>query len=442
MNYYGKLPGKRCVILGSGDIGLIMARRLSLNGVHVAGVYEVLPTCSGLTRNVVQCLHDYNIPLHLSHTIVNIHGKARVTGVTIAPVGPPPTFTPDMSKAFDVECDTVLLSVGLIPENELSVSLGVSIDNATRGAVITEDFMTKVPGIFACGNVLQVHDLADNCWDEGLTAGAYAGQYVRERKEKSSAKSLALVKGENVLYVLPQTIVVPAEPADPKATVTVSLRVNCALRPATVKIGELDSKVHKVALPGEMIRQKIPLAKIQEWVAAHPDATSIQVVAPGTRIPQDDLQKAVCTPPSCSSGTPTDSDIESERHIVCLCCPNGCALTLKHKGGEVTGVTGWKCRRGEAYATQEFKKPLRVFSMTMPVEHALVPMLPVKLSAPIPKERIFEAAAEILKLKTVAPVKRGQVMLKNVLGLDGVDVVACRSLDSIAESCGLCAEKK
>ncbi len=176
VNIEGKLPGNKIVILGSGDIGLIMARRLSLEGAKVECVAEIAPYSGGLRRNIVQCLFDYDIPLLLSHTVTNIHGRKRITGVTIQKVDE--NFKPinDTDKYY--ECDTLLLSVGLIPENELTAKTGAEMDPVTRGPKVNDKLMTTVQGVFACGNVLHVHDLVDNVTKEALKAGEYAADYV------------------------------------------------------------------------------------------------------------------------------------------------------------------------------------------------------------------------------------------------------------------------
>ncbi|MBT3221661.1 MAG: FAD-dependent oxidoreductase, partial [Proteobacteria bacterium] len=159
VNMMGFLPGRRIAILGSGDIGLIMARRLALEGCEVVGVFELMPYSNGLTRNVVQCLDDYGIPLHLSTTVAAIHGRDRVEGVTVAPVDE--RFQPIPEKSWDIDCDTLLLSIGLIPESELSRSIGIPLDIVTGGPVVASTMETNLPGVFACGNVLHVHDLVD-----------------------------------------------------------------------------------------------------------------------------------------------------------------------------------------------------------------------------------------------------------------------------------------
>lgn len=178
VNMYGLLPGRKIVILGSGDIGLIMARRLTLEGAEVSMVCEILPKPGGLVRNVVQCLQDFDIPLLLSHTIIKIHGRERLEGVTIAEVDE--NRKPVLHTARFVECDTLLMSVGLIPENELSREAGISMDAATSGPVFDERMETSIPGIFACGNVVHVHDLVDNVTKEAMLAGRCAAEYINQ----------------------------------------------------------------------------------------------------------------------------------------------------------------------------------------------------------------------------------------------------------------------
>ena len=183
VNIDGYLPGKECVILGSGDIGLIMARRLTLEGVKVKTVCEIMPYPGGLVRNIEQCLNDYNIPLKLSHTVTKIHGKKRVEGVTIAKVDKNFNILED-TKEY-IKCDTLLLSVGLIPENELTTTMGCEIDNMTKGAFVNQNLQTSIEGVFSCGNVLHVHDLVDYVTLEGNKAAKSALEYInRKNKER------------------------------------------------------------------------------------------------------------------------------------------------------------------------------------------------------------------------------------------------------------------
>ncbi len=204
VNMEGYLPGKKVVILGSGDIGLIMARRMTLEGAEVKMVCELLPYSGGLTRNIVQCLDDYNIPLKLSHTVTDIQGKERVEGITVAKVDD--NRKPIQGTEEYVECDTLLLSVGLIPENELSKSVGITIDPVTAGPVVNESMETSVEGIFACGNVVHVHDLVDYVTQESNLAGRCAARYVLDKHPVTEGKAIKIMPGNGVRYVVPHVI--------------------------------------------------------------------------------------------------------------------------------------------------------------------------------------------------------------------------------------------
>ena len=184
VNMEGYLPGREVVVLGSGDIGLIMARRMTLEGAHVKVVAELMPYSGGLKRNIVQCLNDYDIPLKLSHTVVDIHGKERVTGITLAKVDEKGKPIPGTEEEY--ACDTLLLSCGLIPENELSRELGVELNPVTSGPVVDESLETNVPGVFACGNVLHVHDLVDFVSEEADRAGTCAARYILQENQSSN----------------------------------------------------------------------------------------------------------------------------------------------------------------------------------------------------------------------------------------------------------------
>ncbi|MDY6094736.1 MAG: FAD-dependent oxidoreductase [Oscillospiraceae bacterium] len=198
-NLLGVLPTKKCVILGSGDIGLIMARRLTLEGAQVLGVYEAKPTPSGLTRNIHQCLHDYDIPLHLSHTVTRVFGQDRLTGVEIAEVDN--AMKPIPGTEQRLECDALIVSVGLIPENELAESLHVPLDPRTNGPVCDGQLMTEVPGVFSCGNALHVNDLVDYVSASGEEAGRNAAHYAQRTRDE-----IVLGASENFQYLVPQRL--------------------------------------------------------------------------------------------------------------------------------------------------------------------------------------------------------------------------------------------
>ncbi len=198
-NLLGLQPAKKCVILGSGDIGLIMARRLTLEGAEVLGVYEAKPTPSGLTRNIHQCLHDYDIPLHLSHTVTRVFGADRVTAVEISEVDENMVPVPGTQEI--VECDTLILSVGLIPENEIAAGLGVPLDPRTKGPVVDGQYMTGVPGVFCCGNALHVNDLVDCVSQNAAAAGRNAALY-----KKADRRTVQITADRSLLCFVPQTL--------------------------------------------------------------------------------------------------------------------------------------------------------------------------------------------------------------------------------------------
>jgi len=202
VNMAGCLPGREVVILGSGDIGLIMARRLSLEGAKVRGVVEIQPYPGGLNRNIVQCLHDFDIPLYLSHTITELYGDRRLRAVEVSPVGK--RFEPKRRGRFVLPCDTLLLSVGLVPENELSRKAGVAIEPTTAGPVVDANLMTSVPGVFACGNVLHVHDLVDYVSEEGIRAADAAARHLRG--DAPTGRQIPVRAGNSVRYVVPPAL--------------------------------------------------------------------------------------------------------------------------------------------------------------------------------------------------------------------------------------------
>lgn len=204
INLQGQMPAKRCVILGSGDIGLIMARRLTLEGAQVLGVYEAKDQPSGLTRNIHQCLHDFDIPLHLSTTVTRVFGEERVEAVEVCQVDQ--AMNPVAGTESIVECDALILSVGLIPENELAETLGVALDPRTKGPVCDETMMTSVDGVFSCGNALHVNDLVDYVSEGGQRAGQAAAEWACSAGQKTSGRPVSVECGDGVLCFLPQRI--------------------------------------------------------------------------------------------------------------------------------------------------------------------------------------------------------------------------------------------
>lgn len=272
VNMEGFMPGKRVVILGSGDIGLIMARRMTLEGAKVLAVVELMPYTNGLTRNIVQCLNDFDIPLYLSHTVTDIKGGNRVKSVTIAKVDDKRQIIP--GTEFEIECDTLLLSVGLIPENELSKGAGIRLDRRTSGPEVFENMETSVEGIFACGNVIHVHDLVDFVTKESQNAGRCAAWYIKGSKEPRE-EAITLKNGDGVTYTVPQKVRL----SNVDKLIEVSFRVNRTCRASAINVtsgGEMLASYRRECMaPGEMEKISIPL-KLLENVQNNEIVVSIE----------------------------------------------------------------------------------------------------------------------------------------------------------------------
>ena len=269
VNLEGYMPGRTVVILGSGDIGLIMARRMTLQGAKVLACVELMPYSSGLNRNIVQCLQDYDIPLYLSHTVVDIHGKERLTGVTVARVDE--NRRPIPGTEIEFACDTLLLSVGLIPENELSAGAGVALSPVTSGAVVSDTLETSIPGVFACGNVLHVHDLVDHVSNESFRAGEMAARFARG--ERRTGREIPVKDGSGVRGVVPQKLLL----GDDSADVNLMFRPDQVYRDHYLTVyadGKPLSSLKKMILtPGEMVVQPLN----EKMLAACRDAKEIIV---------------------------------------------------------------------------------------------------------------------------------------------------------------------
>lgn len=268
VNMEGYLPGREVVILGSGDIGLIMARRMTLEGAKVKVVSELMPYSGGLKRNIVQCLDDYGIPLKLSHTVIDIRGKERLEGITLAEVDRHGKPIPGTEE--DYTCDTLLLSVGLIPENELSNGMGIDMNRVTAGPNVNESLETSIPGVFACGNVLHVHDLVDFVSEEAAAAGKNAAGYVMRKMSdgqvsKDSKLPIELEAVEGVRYTVPKTVNVERMPD----SLTVRFRVGAVYQNCFVSAYfDNERVIHKkrpVVAPGEMEDIKLDKSKLLEY---------------------------------------------------------------------------------------------------------------------------------------------------------------------------------
>ena len=272
VNMEGYMPGREVVILGSGDIGLIMARRMTFEGATVKVVAELMPFSGGLKRNIVQCLDDYGIPLKLSHTVVDIEGKERVKAVTIAEVGPDMKPIPGTEERYT--CDTLLLSTGLIPENELSRGAGVEMNPVTSGPIVTEILEPNIPGVFACGNVLHVHDLVDYVSEEATRAGENAAKYVQNGcKDEKEGSDIKLVATQGARYTVPCTVNVSRMDDN----LTVRFRVGAVYKDSFVSVYFDDERVQhrkkRIMAPGEM--EQIILQK--KKLAEYPDLKTITI---------------------------------------------------------------------------------------------------------------------------------------------------------------------
>ncbi|MBP3742345.1 MAG: FAD-dependent oxidoreductase [Treponema sp.] len=278
VNIDGYLPGKKVVILGSGDIGLIMARRLTLEGAEVKLVCELMPFSAGLRRNIVQCVENFNIPLKFSHTIIKIHGKERVEGVTVAAVDAQRKPIPGTEEF--IECDTLLLSVGLIPENEIAVDCGVAIDSSTSGPIVNEHMQTSVPGVFACGNTVHVHDLVDFVTAESLRAGENAALYVQGRRAKNPTH-ITLRAGNRVRYTVPQYI----ESTESEKPVPIMFRCTDVYKDVHIVISSNGQRIRsvkkKIVRPGEM--QSVELSP--EQLAQVSDNITVAI-----ELPEEDVE--------------------------------------------------------------------------------------------------------------------------------------------------------
>ena len=254
VNVEGFIPGKEIVILGSGDVGMIMARRLSLEGAEVKGVVEILPYVGGLIRNEVQCLVDFDIPILLEHTVTEIKGRQRIEAVMVAKVDRNLEPIPGTERL--IECDTLLVSVGLIPENELSLAAGVHLDPLTGGALVDERRQTNIPGIFAAGNVVHVHDLVDHVVWEGELAGSYAAEYAFGTVTPAK-RTINIKPGQNIRYVVPHTI-------SAEKDVVLYMRVKEPAEHVSIKIGNILTKGLRFVKPSEMIKIEVSTKELKK----------------------------------------------------------------------------------------------------------------------------------------------------------------------------------
>jgi NADPH-dependent 2,4-dienoyl-CoA reductase/sulfur reductase-like enzyme/CxxC motif-containing protein len=402
MNIEGFTVGKRVVILGSGDIGLIMARRLTLEGAKVLGVYEALPYSSGLTRNIVQCLEDYGIPLYLSHTVTDIRGKKRVESVVIQQVDEQRKPVPGTEQ--EIDCDTLLLSVGLIPENELSRHAGLEISPRTNGPVVYENMETSIPGVFACGNVAHVHDLVDFVTAESIRAGSAAAKYAPKEPENV----LLVQNGDGVGYTVPQKI--RLENVD--KGVDIFFRVTAMYKTSKIEVKSGDNVIasfkREHLAPGEM--EKITLPK--SFLEKSSGLPLVVSVNSSEKITASNIKFRTTRP-------------DGVTELICIVCPKGCHLQVDVNNN--FAVTGNNCERGEAYGKQEISNPTRIITSTVCAAGGSIARMPVKTDKTIPKAKIFEAMKLLDGIEVNAPVKLGDVIVPDICGT-GAKFISTRCL--------------
>ncbi len=363
--------GKRAVILGSGDIGLIMARRLMLEGMEIACVLEKLPYCSGLLRNVRQCLIDYSIPLHLSATVVEILGDHHLEAVVAAEVDACGAVLPETKRI--IPCDTLILSVGLIPENELAKACGVLMDPVTSGALVDGALMTNIPGMFSCGNGLHVHDIVDMVSMEAELAAKNAVAFLKHSEPKQPQVSVQAESG--IRYVLPRSL--------PQNTPThLALRVLNPGTDQTVLVTQggktLVKKRMRRLSPAEMIRLSLPAVR----AGAGELCVSLQ---------QD-----------------KQSSAQEKSELVCTCCPNGCALTASTDAKGKLEISGARCSRGVSFGLSELTDPRRTLTTTVRLQNGAYPLVPVRSAEPVRKGDLRRLVTGLRAVTLTAPVRCGE----------------------------------
>lgn len=466
VNVEGYMPGRKVVILGSGDIGLIMARRLTLEGAEVKAVLEVMPYPGGLARNIAQCLDDFGIPLLLSHTVTRVHGKERVEGVTCAEVDEQRRPIPGTEKF--VECDTLLLSVGLIPENEVSRGAGVEIDEVTGGPVVTELMETSVPGVFACGNAVHVHDLVDNVTREARVAGRAAAAFATSRAPGavpaagSETERIRVFAGQGIRYVVPHKLSLAAPDGIGRTRVPLLMRVTRPERNAYVEVtlrgeGEGDATVllkrgYPSVRPGEMLEIPLDLQKVVEATAGLSAALGAGLrveVRLAAEAAEGEVQTSGRNAGGGAPAGPAAGPDDVLRTITCVVCPAGCEIAIRRRPGTGTVVAaaaasseeafssespnafiieGFGCKRGKVYAQEELTSPRRTLTTTVRVTGGSLPLVPVRTRGSIPKRLVMACMGELNRVELAAPVRAGQVVVKDILGT-GVDVVATRDVE-------------
>jgi len=474
VNRQGLLPGRRVVILGSGDVGLIMARRLTWEGAEVLGVFEIMPYPGGLMRNVVQCLHDYEIPLHLKHTVTEVHGGDRVEGVTVCRVDG--NLTPLAGSERFIECDTLILSVGLIPEIEPLEELGVEIDGRTGGPAVSQWMETSVPGLYACGNLVHIHDLVDYaCWGGQVAGWAAARRALGAGGQNRPGGRAFLVRpGAGTQYVVPQRMEInsldhwgAAIGAD-SAGISFYLRPDRPLAPAEVIIsakgfpdsssgpgygsglyslsdgGVVFRKLLRAVTPGEMIRAHVTEDRLREALVrageqGYPTMLEACIGAPISQYLRTPAgmgkdageSKGPREGKDVGRGKDTGGGRESGSGALnCIVCPRGCAITVSEGPGSTLDVTGHGCPRGRDYGMSEYRNPVRTVTTTLPVVGASGRRVAVVTATPVPRYDVPWLLGDLNAVSVKTPVSVGQVVYTFTKGDATIDIMATEDIEA------------
>ena len=405
MDIYGYLPGKEVIVVGSGDIGLIMARRFSQEGAHVKGVYEILSYTCGLRRNQAQCLLDFGIPLYLGSTVVQIKGKKRIESVVVAKVNE--NLIPILGTEEEVKCDLLVLATGLVPDlrfpRMLPEGVGFEIDLGTGGPVVNEFLETSVPNIFAAGNFLMVNDIVDDVTSQGEIAALSAVRAL----EGAASKGIQwkhVVLGNGIRSVVPQKF-------SGIMDVKFYIRIKEPAENAYIEVPEIGVRsFNRVLRPPEMVRLEFSKDLLKC------DNLTFQVKVRGNVVKKSNIVKGC-------EGMATKS-------IICIVCPIGCQTTVIMDGDKVKEIQGALCSRGLEFIRQEATFPVRILFTVVPIEGAsTIGVLPIRSDKPVPKQLLERSLKELSKVNVKAPIKVGDIIVKDLLG-QGFNMIASRTVNS------------
>jgi|GEM_PF-16240 len=405
MDIYGYLPGKEVVVVGSGDIGMIMARRFSQEGANVKGVYEILPYACGLRRNQSQCLKDFGIPLHLSSTVIQINGRSRVESVVVAKVDE--AFNPIPGTEEEVKCDVLILATGLLPDTRfpklLPEGIGLEIDRGTGGPIVNDLLETNIPNVFAAGNFLLVNDTVDDVTIQGEVAATSAVKALRENGP-ANVEWKRVIVGEGIRFVVPQMF-------SGNKDVCFYMRVNRPAESVFIEVPEVNKRFfNRVVRPPEMI--KLVLGK------EHLSSGNLSFqIRHSTKSLKVEKPVQVC-------------EGRTYKEITCIICPVGCQTVVEMEGDQVKEIKGASCTRGFEFIRQEAVCPVRILFTVVPIEgSSSVKVLPVRSDKPIAKGLLDEAYRQLAFCKAKVPIQAGDVIVRDFLR-QGVNIVASRTVQS------------